>query len=301
LVIGENVNAASTSGQITITLEKDSTIGGALTVTGTSGVIIAGDGTLDITDKLDVDGPIIFSGGNVTLAAADNEITGTTLTVENDTLVTAGAFVFGKGVYTATGTITIDVTGDTIAGGTANDQLALGDNKSTDAKLLTLVGTGAFEADGKVTLSGIGDGAIVVEPDSSASSLTVSNNAELKLGNGVIALGHDGTDEGSLVIDNGGGKLSGFTYHKENGATHTLHNGTDAQQHSFTVASLGGRAILGKYYTDGVTITAGNGTYAYDFTTALVGTVTGAGASAISYAAAPIHGGIIHKDSDVAY
>ncbi|MDR2630509.1 MAG: hypothetical protein LBC60_06275, partial [Spirochaetaceae bacterium] len=215
----------------------------------------------------------------------------------------AGNIVFAEGVYKAAGTVTIDAASGEISGDAAAS-LALGDNGAADAKPLTLAGgatsTGTFTAgaDARVTLSGTGDGAVVVTPTGGAGAFILGATAELKLGDGVIALGYDGGNRGSLSLTDGA-KVSGFTY-KGTGGPYTLHDGTAVQQHSFTVASIGGRAVLGKYYTDGVAITEGDGVYTYDAAGTLVGTIT-AGSAATSYAAAPIHGGIIHKGSDVAH
>jgi hypothetical protein len=280
---------------VTVTLEENSDFGNGLTVTGgTAGVIITGNGGLNIGDTLTAGGLVTFSGGEVTLAAAGNSLAAATLVVGSNTTVTAGNLVFGAGTYTAAGTITIDATGSEISGAAVTDTLALGNNDPATSKLLTLVGgttNGTFTAgaNATVTLSGAGNGAIVVTPTGATATLTVGAAAELKLGDGIIALEYaNATDIGSLDLTTGA-KLSGFTY---NGTA--LQNSTDAYQPSFTT---GGQSVLGKYYTDGVDITIGSGTYAYDDVTTLVGTITG---NSTSYAARAIHGGIINKNSDIA-
>jgi hypothetical protein len=250
-----------------------------------------------------VGGPVTFSGGDVTLADAANTIA-STLKVTGDTKVIANGLNFTAGTYTGVG-VRVDATTGTITiAGAATDLLALGNNEAQDAKLLTLV-DGAFALSGgagvTVTLSGIGDGAIVVAPGPSANGFfTIGAAAELNLGNGVIALGNNGIDAGILVLNNGGAKLSGFTFISgvtPPGPAAPLQDNAAAKQPSFTTTPP--NSVLGNYYTDGVTITAGGGAYTYDpALTVLYGTITGA-VSDTSYAGRPGHGGIINKDSDI--
>jgi hypothetical protein len=297
------VLSAGAPGGIIITLGKDSVFTGGLDVQGTGGVTIAGSGRLALTAALTAGGPVTFTGGNVTLAAAANTLSSTVLTVGPRTTVTAGGIIFSEGVYTAAGVITIAAATNVISGAAATDTLALGSNDPATAKLLTLAGgasTGTFTltGSGTATLSGTGNGAIVVTPATAAAILTVGAAAEIKLGDGIIALGYARTFPGSLALTNGA-KLSGFTYSKGPSATYTLQSTTAAYQPSFTTNTNGGQSVLGKYYTDGVMITAGTGAYTDDPTTTppTLGTITGNGTS---YTAAAIHGGIITKNSDVA-
>jgi hypothetical protein len=294
---GGKVISAGASGPITVTLGKDSVFAGGLDITGTGGVTIAGKGGLALTGALTAAGPLAFTGGDVTLRAGANTLTGTVLTVGPGTVLSAGGLSFTEGAYTAAGTITIDAGAGAISGAAPTDALALGNNDPAAAKPLTLAGGGAngtFTLTGTnaaATLSGIGNGAMVVTPNGDNAVLTVGAAAELKLGEGIIALGYDpsGTGfTGSLALATGA-KVSGFTY---NGTA--LQPGSYPYQPSFTTGSQG---VLGKYYTDGIAITPGNGTYAYDGVVEFAGTIT---SNSTSYAARPIHGGIITKNSDVA-
>jgi hypothetical protein len=290
---------ANTVTGVTLTLGADSSSVGGLDVGSGGGLTVTGSGDLTLAGNLVVAGPTTFNGGDITLGGGANTINAK-LTIGAGTIVTtAGGLIFTAGTYTGTG-VTVNAGTITVATATT-DQLILGDNAVTE-KLLTLaatgVGTGTFiltGADANAILSGTGNGAIVVTPTSTSTAdavLTVGATAELKLGDGIIALGYGpGSYAGTLALTASGAKLSGFTF---NGTTLQI-NTDEVYQPSFTTNP--GESVLGNYYTGGIAITHGSGAYAYDDTTTFVGTITGNGTS---YAAREIHGGIIRKTSDVA-
>jgi filamentous hemagglutinin len=254
----------------TLTTLNSAVVLQTLALAGTGNVTVSGIVTAAGNLEVNSTGIVSFAVNDATNTLA----TGKSLTVGSSSSVKAGTFLtFGPGKYTAGGTNGFSY-GNSILKATsvANDILALGteaENKltlgGTDTSNVTFTASGAM-----VTLSGAGVGSITVLP--APGALALGEKADLKLGDGTVALGSGG--KLSLVS---GSKISGFS-----DTTNTTVNSGTGMTAGFT----------GTGYTSGVDVPAAAGVGLS------AGVITGAGDGGSFVGTAPT-GGILAKGSAI--